>query len=375
MLRSDNGGRVRRVLLDGPYGLANLGDNAIAYCMSRFLAEAGADVTVACLDPDYVERSFGLPAVPMLNFRTANTEVLKKVRDFDAVVIGGGQQLQEHRVPNPLFGMLARVCHMARAARACDVPFIAWSVGMDWPLSPVARFMARRYLGSDNVTLIFRDGKSYDNARSLFKGRDCRILQSKDAVFMLDKFLPATVSRHGVGRAVDRVKRLIVSPSVIAQPEGALRKFVTLCADAAQRGYEVRGWHSEIRPGYDLEVRNLVDWSVVPGFEWLPPDPIGTTEVAALLKTASLLLTTRMHPAIIAVGQGVPSFGIATNAKMRTVFDELHMPYANTDGIEALDFGQIIDSNFERSFAMANAFSAEAARGGDLVLQAVFGKT
>ncbi|RLQ87379.1 polysaccharide pyruvyl transferase family protein [Notoacmeibacter ruber] len=370
MMLRNNLARKRRVLLDGPYGYANLGDNAIAYCMSSFLTKAGIDVTISCLNPDYIEKSIGLPTLPILDFKTLSTSVLKAIGEFDAIIVGGGQQLQEHPVPNPFFGMFSRVCHMARVAKALNVPFIAWSVGMDWPLSPLARLMARHYLGSDNVTLILRDGKSYDHACSMLAGKSCRILHSKDAVFMLANFLSDDVTRS-TELNFTRNKRLIVSPSII-KPQQGLRKMVELCEEAAQLGYEVKGWHSEIRPGYDLKVREMVDWGTIPGFEWLPPNPIDTNEVASLLSSASLLLTTRMHPAIIAVAQGVPAYGIATNLKMRSVFDELSMPYTNTEDLEALNFHDIVESQFEKSFSMAQQFSANAELGGEQVLKAAF---
>lgn len=365
-------GKRPRVLLDGPYGKANLGDNAIAYCMSQFLLRNGIDVTISCLDPEYIRSSFGLEAVPTLNFRQFDLGILRDVADFDAIIIGGGQQLMEYRIPNPFVGMFARVCHMARAAQKHDIPFVAWSVGMDWPLSALAKFQARRYMGSANSTLIFRDGTSFGHAQHLFEGRDCRLIQNKDAAFMI----PALLNRKGSTssreeHAVQPGKRLLVCPSLIDGTDGALEKLVELCVEAARCGYDVLGWHSEIRPDYDVRVRTMAAWESIPGFKWLPPDPIDTNEVAELIRSSSLVITTRMHPAIIAVSQGVAAYGIATNGKMRSIFQELTMPYSDADDMTALTFADLIRCDFEASFIQASVFGREAERGGMQVLDAI----
>lgn len=81
-------GHRPHVLLDEPYGRANLGDNAIAYCMSRFLQGHGVEITNSCIDPEYIGRRFRLKAVPMLDFRRYEMGPLKRLGDFDAVIEG-----------------------------------------------------------------------------------------------------------------------------------------------------------------------------------------------------------------------------------------------------------------------------------------------
>jgi len=374
-VRVGGDGQRLHVLLDGPYGEANLGDNAIAYCMSRFLQMHGVDVTISCLDPAYIEASFGLKAVPMLDFRRFETSVLKEIREFDAVIIGGGQQLKEYRIPNPLVGMFARVCHMARAAEMQGIPFVAWSVGLDWPISAIAKVMARRYLGGRNATLILRDRVSFERVARLFYDKPCQVLQNKDAAFMLPALLQeAELGGNRHGDSVSPEKRLLICPSVI-ENDGALARLIDLCVVAAQEGYEVRGWHSEIRANYDPRVREIAAWDSIPGFRWLPPDPIDTPSVAELIRSASIVVTTRMHPAIIAVSQCVPAYGIATNGKMRSVFEELMLPYTNSDELEALSFTDILRHDFRTCFARAAAFREEAELGGLQVLRAIRGQT
>ncbi|MBM0171286.1 polysaccharide pyruvyl transferase family protein [Altererythrobacter sp. C41] len=362
--------RRPRVLLDGPYGKANLGDNAIAYCMGRFLQRNGVDVTFSCIDPEYVERTIGGTAIPMLDLRRFEIAPLKAMSEFDAVIIGGGQQLKEYRVPNPLFGMFARVCHMAAAARRHNIPFVAWSVGMDWPLSPLARLMARHYLGHRNTTLILRDRQSFERITQLLEGKECQILQNKDAVFMIPSLLSKSAAA-GSERWASRGRRLLICPGVM--PEGAypLTRLVEICIEASNCGYEVLGWHSEVRSNYDFKVREMAAWSSIPGFRWLPPDPIDTDEVAELIRSASVVITTRMHPAIIAVSQGVAAYGIAINGKMRSVFNELTMPYADSSGLTALTFADILHQDFRLCFERATAFGREAEQGGMRVLDAI----
>jgi polysaccharide pyruvyl transferase WcaK-like protein len=369
------GDRKRRlnVLLDGAYGRANLGDNAIAYCMSQFLVQNGVDVTISCSDPGYAKNAFGVPATDSLDFTRLRTGILKDLRTFDAIVIGGGQQLQEYKIPNPFVGMFARVCHMARQSRRHQVPIVAWSVGMDWPLSSLARGMMRRYLSNQGVTLILRDEKSFERIKGLLGDKECKIFRSVDPVFMLPCVLDTQrLSRYREKYAPHGQKRLLVCVSVLPEISGALENLVEVCRDAARAGYEVWGWHSEIRPDYDMRVRAMAAWDSIPGFRWLPPDPIDTHEVAALIGSASLIIATRMHPAIIALSQCVAAFGIATNEKMQTAFDELRMPYVTFDATHSLTFSAISNLDFSPAFEKARSFARIAEEGGRLALSSIY---
>jgi len=228
-----------------------------------------------------------------------------------------------------------------------------------------------RYLGARNATLIFRDGKSYERGKFLLRGRDCRITQSADAAFMLPALGDESCAVHlGKYKPVSK-KRLLVCASVLEKHDGAVSRLVEICREAADQGYEILGWHSEIRPSYDLRVREMADWDSIQGFRWLPPEPINTNEVAALIRSCSIVIATRMHPAIIAVSHGVAAYGIATNGKMETVFEELKMPYSHASKLSGLTFSEIARRDFSPSFVMAARFGQEAERGGRQVLEVI----
>jgi polysaccharide pyruvyl transferase WcaK-like protein len=364
------GNRNRKILVDGPYGKANLGDNAIAWCIATFLRGQGMDVTISCMDPEYISSSFETDAVPMLNYKRLNLAILRDISEYDAVIVGGGQQLQEYKVPNPFIGMLPRVCRMAEAANQRGVPFFAWAVGMDSPLSPLSQRLIRRHLGHKNVTLILRDHVSFENAKKILYGTPCTIVQSKDVVFMIKRLLQqdypvkACSAEHGT-------PTMIISPSLVSGDKYYIDRIIAVGRDAVEKGFAVRGWHSEIRPDYDPIVRNLADWNAIPDFDWLPAEAISTRSIAKNLAAASLVLTTRMHPAIIAASLGVRAYGIATNDKMRNVFDEMMLPYTNLSDVASLTFDRVIKADYNAAMYRSKEFGLEAEKAGRYIVESV----
>lgn len=367
------------MLLDGPYGKANLGDNAIAWCIAEFLVQQNIDVVISGMDPQYLEETMQLPSVQYLDLKKRDISVIGRIEEFDAVIVGGGQQLHEYKIPNPFIGHLARVCLMARASTAKKVPLIAWSVGMDWPLSWLARMMVKRYLAKPNVTMIFRDQKSLSRAAGLVAPSRANFSRSRDPVFMLARQIRARNLEPSVqtGEAsvssakADTRPIVIFAVSVLSQPEGANGQLVRLAKEAADAGFRVVGWHSDIRPDYDQRVRNLADWHSVPGFSWLPADPIDTPDVSNLIQSASMVIATRMHPAIIATSFHTQCFGIATNEKMSTMFDEMSLPYSTVGDLGNYTFGQISNFDWKESFELADQFSNEVYRDGMKIVEAI----
>lgn len=240
-------------------------------------------------------------------------------------------------------------------------------------MSGIARILAREYLGGPNETLILRDEKSFSRMKQLLQGKPHNVLQSRDAAFMIASMTKGGRSASAREQDTGTLKRrILVSTSIIPDCESALARIVHICMEAAQLGYEILAWHSEIRANYDTKDREMAAWDSILSFRWLPPEPIDTDEVAALIRSASLVLATRMASRDHRRVAGVAACGIATNEKMRTVFEELTMPYSKSREMTTLTFMDILHSDFQPSFTQAKTFSREAEQGGTRVLEIIY---
>ena len=311
----------------GPYGGTNVGDDAIMFCIMRSLARLGLEALISCSDPDLVRAMTGARTLPLLNLRRLETTALRAIASVDAVVIGGGQQLSQPRLPNPVWGHLANTCHLVRRAAALGKPSILWGVGMDWPLAAISRMLVRASLSGSSVTLLMRDDISLRQARQLLGQAPCTIERTADPVFGLPSGSPkmgrAEIFRH-LG-ALDRGQPLVMLSPVNDKltPLAYLDPLVEVGRRLADRGFTVFGWHSDNQSGYDVALRNRTCWSRIPGFVWLPAEPLTASQAANLVAGVSLLLTARLHPAIIAVTQGVRVAALDRSPKMTAILGEL----------------------------------------------------
>lgn len=129
--RSRAPSRRKRVLLVGPYGGANLGDELILHQIASAVRAGGHEVVVTSIDPEWTRDWQGLKAFARFDARRLRLHPLRHVRDVDAVVIGGGEQLQESASRSPFWGLLAAVAAWTAAARVARKPVLLWGVGAE----------------------------------------------------------------------------------------------------------------------------------------------------------------------------------------------------------------------------------------------------
>lgn len=131
-----------RILLAGPYGQRNPGDDALLAAFSRGL-------------PDH-------EVVPTSG-TTGPAEVARRVRDADAVVFGGGTVFKPLRPESgrPPLDLLTRALGLAIAARAAGRPLALVGVGAAPLTSLRGQVIARRLVHQADL-LVLRDEESAD---------------------------------------------------------------------------------------------------------------------------------------------------------------------------------------------------------------------
>jgi polysaccharide pyruvyl transferase CsaB len=95
-----------KTLLMGYYGMGNLGDEMMLFCLRPWLERQGFQLTVLSEQPDEITRSHGLPAIencPLLGewawrtawFKGGAWRVIRAIRESDALIIGGGDLIRD----------------------------------------------------------------------------------------------------------------------------------------------------------------------------------------------------------------------------------------------------------------------------------------
>ena len=309
-----------KILLHGPYGGFNLGDDAIADVLASRLEQAGAEVFFSS-PVSQATRYLGRKTLPAPNLRAGRLGTLRNLREFDAVVIGGGEQISEPRVPNPIWGHLATATHLTLAARVHGVPAAWFAVGVDDHISILGRAMIR-FAGARLRYASVRDKASLARLSNMVE----KVTLGADPVFLEDA-TPRRPSNENVAASFDISGDpggivLIIPTNDRFHSLDYLNVLRSVSNRMAGLGMRIYYAVSDLQPEYDIRImrENLLPTSsrqswVPPGYDWQC--------LRGMIAAASCVISSRMHPLIAAVNSGVPFYCIARSAKMVSLMSEL----------------------------------------------------
>lgn len=318
-----------RVLVVGPYGGTNIGDELILHQILQSLHERKCEPIVTTHNREHTMRYHGVSSVPVLEYRRGQRECIGAVSGVDTVIVGGGEQLVEPRLPNPIWGPLAQVAHVARHATKQRRGLFFWAVGVGDRWSPVGRWMLRRWIRPAASGTV-RDGQSHRRLLQFGVAED-QVVVSADPVFLtrrverrqgrelLETLLGETLGARPVILLVpanDKLRRLTyVDP------------LVSGCLMAARAsGARIAVQITDLQPNYD---RILLRHPALQGndiLRWLPVRHYVPSEMALIYAGTDAVISSRMHPLILACTQGTPWVSVARSNKMLALSESLGMP-------------------------------------------------
>ena len=308
-------GAVPRILVCGWAGAGNVGDELLISAVVDCLGSAGAVPVVVSRDPITTSCLHGVESVAWgpWGWRCA----LSKRKGsgwggpIDGVCVGPGGIIQDWTSFWSLPGHLLAPLRLARRGK----PVVGVGLGAE----PLRRRSSRRMLRSvlQGAPVVVRDSASA--AAMAAAGVDATV--GADLVFGLDlaglERRPEIVVAIGADVAPGRLRpadrRLTAAePSLVAAALGALAKRVgASIALACFRGAR------------DREYAQLLASRIRQDTEILGPDIVGQVD---RIRSARLLISNRYHPVVIAARSGTPAIVCSTEAKLRSLVDQLDSP-------------------------------------------------
>ncbi len=321
----------------GAYGGFNLGDEAILSGILKMLDELGVqrkNVTLGSLCPEVTSRQHQVPSVRSITSFGLTDEFQKTLRDSDAIIIGGGQLIMEsRRIPNPWTSLLARsamVCHEAKRLRK---PVFVWGVGVERIRTIFGRFQLRRLMRADTVTV--RDTRSV------------RILSDYDYPFAQVVGDPASVlprgnpirgnelmSHYSNATICAKAPRIGICITVDGRVPVKDCKTIVVVADQliAQGGHVIL-FASDIRPSYDIRACNWLVSHMQHTPTVLPIKQWSTQEYSDLLSAMNVIVSTRMHPVLLATCNDVPAIPVCRSPKSLSLSECFGLPFVIESGM------------------------------------------
>ena len=297
-------------LINGYFGFANAGDEAVLAAMLAALKSERPDATFCATSGDVAATrsrfgGLGCDAVG----RQSPRDLMEAIKRCDVFLSGGGSLLQDvTSVRNVVYytGVL-------RMARLSGKPAMMYAQGVGPLRSPIARKLARiAFQGAEIATV--RDGDSAQLLRAIGVTRAVEI--TADPVWQL---APATPIPR------ERKRWIVALRSWPGAPDGALTRIVGALRAAAQvQGATPR--FLPMQPGPDDEVLS----GLVEAGEKFEVKGKMPAEIVALAAGGDLMIAMRLHALIFAAGQGVPCVALNYDPKVASLATLLGAPILNS---------------------------------------------
>lgn len=311
---------MKTVLIAGPYGSNNLGDEFILSQIASSIRSLGHRVIATSRDPSSTAKIHGVEAVERLDIRLRKMSALTLIKDVDVVVIGGGEQIAEGRMTRgyPLWGLLPNVAHYIRRARQLSKQSMLWSVGVDPINSLFGRQMIGRYVSKAN-TVTVRDHRSLERLRALGVTSDLHL--AADPVWSL--------KRRNRPQAKSRARELLgipehAGPVILLAPANdnmvSLNYLEALTAGArlaaARTGSIVVLLRMHQQDRFDNRLLLRAECAPDGSFRHAPDLVFEPEDIADVFCGVDVVVSSRMHALILAATQGTPWVNISRGSKM-----------------------------------------------------------
>jgi len=326
-----------------------------------------------------------VPLLPRVVLRTTEYQDLLEYKTADLIVSSGGTYLVEN------YSMEARIFDY-QLSLYLEKPLVFFTQSLG-PFANPSNQKALRPIFEDSIAILVRDEQSRRNLSDL--GIDANIHLAADAAFALSDLEALQVAKV---RLQPMTKKLRVAISV-----REWRHFKGIEPEQGMKQYRdaLRALTTHLVKKYDAAITYLSTCQGMPEY-WTDDSRLAKTIVAELsedvrasvsvdsdfhgpaalakiLKDYDLVIATRMHMAILALGAGVPVLPIAYEFKMKELFERLghgrwvqDIETLSADGlINAADqFLQELPATRETLFTAVQNEHASAAASGTIVKEA-----
>lgn len=347
----------RKVLLSGPYGGLNIGDDAIAEAIIDQLEKLDTEITLASIDPTQSEAIFPQVSthIRRLNLRGLKLDTVIAIRKTDWIIIGGGQQLEEPRLKNPIWGHLATTCQQVLLAKIMGKKSCIWGIGAPTHFSWIGKALARMCLKNTNI-ISTRDKKTHALLTCTLK-RDDIILGADPVLTMIcyekSKSLDWLKGSHNIDP--DKSIILIIPANDKTSTTGyydAINEFVDKNSDKYQFIY----FCTDLQPNYDQVIRKEKRLLINSNASWFDTEYNTTKTLAGLCSASDLVISARMHGLIFSLTQNTPCISISRSNKMDEFCEESGTYSIKANTLTYIDLENAVEKTFSSNdFLQRNA--------------------
>jgi polysaccharide pyruvyl transferase CsaB len=325
-----------KALLMGYYGVGNLGDEMMFFCLRPWLEAQGFELTIVSERPDDVCRAHALPAVensPLLgewSWRTSwfgggAWRLIQAIRNCDALIIGGGDLIRDDLGWRTFFYTLEKILlatflgkkvYLVNAGIGEPKTYYGRAI-LRWVLPRCQQIIVRDF-GSVNVCKRFGSEQNVTFAPDIVLGLPRLLIQHPHSLPLAHITKPYIVvslrydssTFHSYSLTDERVRTVAASLDALIRQHGIDVIFVPFYENVAT-GRGDNQLHQRVVDAMQHADRvHLRPWSA------------NIADVAHCIANAQFVLAMRLHAAVLARAYGRPAVLMPYDKKVRE-FGEL----------------------------------------------------
>jgi polysaccharide pyruvyl transferase WcaK-like protein len=326
-----------RVLIAGPYGNVNHGDDSILYSIASEVVALGHEVLYTTIDPNF---SLGIDNTTRIAMSRVGPGYLtnpKVLSSVDAMIVGGGEQLLEGKWGNPIWGMVPNLYHLVRRADKLGLPIMFWGVGMSPVRTRIGTLMIKRILKSAKA-ISLRDQGSLRRLRNLSPKFAALGTVTADPVFRTAR-VDRDISRRYVEglspHTASQQRTILFAPAYDTSINLEHLETVVRGVEKAAQDIDAHVLVKlmNLRAEGDEALRHHPSILSSSRFTVLPQEDFSFLSLCKLYRGVDVTVGTRMHALIHSACQGTPWVNIARGPKMEALGDMFQLPYLPTSGL------------------------------------------
>ena len=325
-----------QAILFGYYGARNIGDELMLLCLNRWLERQNIRTTVGAIEAREVERLHGLPALqdlPLLFqyawvdvwLRGKGFELLRRMRDADVILAGGGDFIRDDRGWKHFSSSIEKLITGSLMGK----PVGLVNVGIGWPQTNYGNRWLRSALRRCS-RIIVRDRRSYDLAKRL--AWDHRPHSRSTSLCACANFLGVNPSGRRLvdGRYI--VVALRSNPNVYKQyavDEPRLRSIAAaLDSIAIRHGYKIVfvPFHGGVEDDNAIH-RSIVGMMRQRDAAVIRDWTMDVQELVDIFSGAETTVAMRLHAAILALAVGRDCTVLPYDQKVRELCSEMRLQH------------------------------------------------
>lgn len=305
-----------KILISGYYGFDNAGDDSVLYGIINSIYKEYPDVQLGVLSnqPEKTQKAFGIQAYDRWNV----FEVVKRIKEYDLLLMGGGSLLQDATSPRSVLYYLGIVM----AAKMYHKPIVFYAQGV----GPITKSISKRLINLivnkvDVITV--RDFESGEDLKQFGVTKTPIIVTADPAVTIPPESIDLSAGRDLLSLyEVDPKKTIAISVRSWKRETNFKQTLAEVADHYAELGWNIvflpMQYPSDITPSEEIASLMKHDATII-------DRQLSFKEIMSIIGNIKLVLGMRLHSIILAAVMNVPFVAISYDPKIERFVERLNM--------------------------------------------------